>query len=163
MDLCLSICKFPVFQKTDHFLHFLNACAVPSQELTCGEYCFRHPVNPGHPPSLDPNTHRLTSMLMALSNTCGGVLYLDVNEQTVHGETEFSLFKSQLLSLPDIRESLVEISQGGDKSSWAIIAAKISSEPLFCNVENEAIELRIDLKGHVREEKNSLKGKGQEI
>ncbi len=79
------------------------------------------------------------------------------------GGREFSSFRSQLLSLPDIRESLIEISQPGDNTSWANIAAKQCQESLFCNFDNNCIKLRIDeIDGCILQEQCSHGSEGPE-
>ncbi len=137
------------------FLQDINTCVVPSEELICAEYCFRHCVNPYQHPCLDPNIHHLTALLTALSNTCGGVVLLCTPEKTVLEEREFRLFTSRLLSLPDIDGRLLKVSQTADKTSWAIIAKK-SNELLSCNFDNNCMKLCIDMSGQLQGEQCSL-------
>ncbi len=138
------------------FLHEITSCAVPPQELRCGEYCFRLCANPFQHPCLHRNIHHLTILLTALSNTCGGMVQLSIPERTMPGEREFSSFKSRLCSLPGIHQNLLAISQtGDDTSSWAIIAAKKCQETLFCNVDNSDVKLWIDINGQLLQEECS--------
>ena len=143
-------------------MYEINSCAVPSQELRCGEYCFRHCVNPFQHPCLDPNIHHLTVLLTGLSNTCGGVVQLSTAELPMLGAREFMSFKSRLCSLPGIRENLLETSQTEDNTSWAIIAAKKCQKTMYCNFNNSYMKLWIDINGQLVQEKCSQTGGGQE-
>ncbi len=146
----------PSIMDMGDFLHDINSCAVPLEELKCGEYCFHHCVNPFQHPCLDKKIHHLTALLRALSNTCGGIIQLSVSQRTVLGELGLSSFISRVLSLPDTREYLLEISQSAtDNTSSAIIAAKTCQKPLFCNVDNKCMKLSIDINGQLLQEECS--------
>ncbi len=147
----------------DNFLHDINSRSLPLGKLICSEYCFHYCINPFQHPCLDRSIHHLTSLLTALSNTCGGVVKLDIHDQTVLGESEFSSFKSRLLSLPEIHKNLVELFQGGYNTSLATIVAKRSPESLFCTFDNECTKLVIDINGHLLQERDREKGKGPEV
>ncbi len=130
-----------------------NARAVPPEDLTCSEYCFRVSMNPFQHPCLDPNIHHLTAVLTALSNTCGGVVYLSYPESTLVADELFCLFKSRLISLLDIHENLVEISQGGENTFWAITVAKTSRDPLPCKFHKKCVHLWVDIRGQLQQKK----------
>ena len=135
---------------------------MPSKELVCTEYCFRHCVNPFQHPCLDPKVHHLTALLTALSNTCGGVIQLCGPERTALDEGQFSSYMTRLLSLPGIHEHLVETSQGIGNSSWATIAAKKCRDTLQCEFENTCVKLWIDNHGQLQQTKCKCE-EGQEI
>ncbi len=145
----------------EDFLHEINSWAVPSQELKCGEYCFHHHMNPFQHPSLDRNIHHLTALLRALSKNCGGVVQLSTSERTMLKGREFNSFKSRLLSLPGICETVLETTQTGNDTSWAIIAAKKCQEKLFC-FDSSYMKLCIDINGQLLQEKCNQNG-GQEV
>ncbi len=145
----------------EYFLHEINSWVVPFQELKCGEYCFRHHMNPFQHPSLDRNIHHLTALLTALSKKCGGVVQLSTPERTRLEGREISSFKSRLLSLPGMCEHVIE-TQTGDDISWAVIAAKKCQETLTGNFDSSYMTLWIDINGQLLQEKCSQNG-GEEI
>ncbi len=146
----------------DDFLHEINSWAVPVQELKCGEYCFRHHMNPFQHPSLDRNIHHLTALLTALSKHCGGVVQLSTPERIILEGVEFSSFKSRLLSLPGICNNALE-TQAGDATSWAIIAAKKCQETLTGNFDSSYMTLWIDINGQLLQEKCNQKGGDEDL
>ncbi len=149
----------------EDFLDEINSSTVPSEELKCGEYCFHRYVNPFQHPYLDRNIYHLTTLLTALNNTCGGVVYLNTPMPIGLEESlgQFNLFTSRLFSLPDVQESLIEISQVRENTSWAVIAARKCHESLSCNFDNSYVKIWLDIHGKLLQEKCNHNVEGQEV
>ncbi len=141
----------------------LKTSAVPSDKLICSEYCFYHCMNPFQHPGLDQNIHKLIALLRALSNTCGGVVYLSSPKPKLVTTRQYSLFKRRLCSLPEIGETLLETSQSRQTTYWAIIVAKKSRDPLWYNFDNKCVELWVDIHGQLQQEKFSEENEGQQV
>ncbi len=152
----------PDKMNTDDFLHELNACAVPSKELTCGEYCFHQFMNPFQHPCFDQNIHHLTTLLTALSSTCGGVVYLNSREQIVLNEVQFSSFRLRLLALLDVFENLLEIFQDGNGRSWATMVVRKSQEALQCYFNYSCMKLCIGIHGQLEHNECTTDSEGLE-
>ncbi len=112
-------------------LHVLDRSAVLSTELRCPEYSFKLEVNPWQHPCLDKNIHHLAALIIALSNTCGGLIYLVANDpQTKIPSKVVGIFHSRLMELlPEAKISFIDVLLRSTKESiWTAIHLKKSEE-----------------------------------
>ncbi len=74
---------FPMFvlqpygpEDIGQYLVEVNACVVPGRQLRCADYAFKLPINPRQHPRFAKGIHHLMTMIVSLSNRCGGVVFL---------------------------------------------------------------------------------------
>ena len=58
------------------YIEHLNTFAVRSDQLICGDNCFRLPYNCRQDPKYDKHADILVSLIAALANGTGGVIFL---------------------------------------------------------------------------------------
>ncbi len=136
----------PKPENMEHFLHAVNAFALPPEELKCAEYCFQCRLNPMQDPSFGGNVHHRDVLLTALSNSCGGLVFQTAQE-TPHKTMEFSTFTNSSISTSlDVERSQLAVH---DKV-WSVIAAKRSKQIALYKLEGDEVELQIDINGKVQ-------------
>ncbi len=129
----------------DSLLTQCNAFVVEARDLECPEYCFKVPFNCFHHPRYNTNIHQLTAVILALSNSVGGVVILcrkpGQNERIEVGQ--FSFFKERLEGW-----ILKENDRGGadmmrflhmseDEAIWAMIFVepRVSTDLTSANID----------------------------
>ncbi len=119
-----------------------------SEELRCAEYCFQCCFNPWQDPSFDRNKHYIDALLRALSNSCGGLVFLTA-EETPHKTIQFSTFPPSSISLNDHLQC--EISKLGIPSNvWSVIAVKTSAATAPFYFNGDSVEVKIDIHGRLQ-------------
>ncbi len=143
----------PGLKSIDDFLDEINAFALPSDRLCCGEYCFQFGLNPWQHASFDDNIHHLDALLIALSNSCGGLVFLSTDEVTSHKKIQFSTFTApgslSTLSSREINHFAFP------RNVWSVIAVKPSAETAFYELNGCDVEISIDIHGLLQYVTNS--------
>ncbi len=96
--LVVSLQPLPT-SEVEKFVDEINSYAVDSKTTSRTEYSFQLQINPWQHPMLDRNIHHLLAILTALSNDCGGFVYLatDPCEMQLVAHEIFEQFKQRLL------------------------------------------------------------------
>ncbi len=122
-----------------------------SEEPRCAEYCFQFCFNPYQHPSFNYNKHHLDALLAALSNSCGGLVFLTA-EEAPQKTIQFSTFPPSSRSTSDRVES--ETSETSELdfpcNVWSVIKVKKSAETEPCDFNGERVEVKIDINGNLR-------------
>ncbi len=161
--------KSPNVQELDSFCQTLHNVIQPLADFKCAEYTFHCCLNPLQHPSFDRHIHHLTALVIALCNTCGGVIYLEAPEGIVREEFHFSIFKKYLieaLSIAGIPESLLEATElyTGSKFFCAILLSKQPKKPLPYKLDgNWDMALHIDVHGRLHHENATERGEHLDI
>ncbi len=139
----------------------LKDCCSGPDELCFPEYTYKLHMNPFQHPELDKNIHHLLTLLTALCNSCGGIIYLTLEdpETTVTNERleTFQQRLTELISiytkLPKEKVNFIHISLSlGTERAWSAIHLKSSKQttryqPLYPDREPMPLKCRINVSG----------------
>ncbi len=130
-------------KKVKHF-------AVPMGNPTCPEHCYSCSLSPIQHPCLDANIHHLLSLLRALCNTCGGVIFLTTPDGISQEEISFLRFQTrfrQVLLTSGFLECLVETYEyyACNTLFWGIIVANKGHQRLSYTLGRNALIFQIDV------------------
>ena len=170
---------FPMFvlqpygpEDIGQYLVEVNACVVPGRQLRCADYAFKLPINPRQHPRFAKGIHHLMTMIVSLSNRCGGVVFLTRQDWDAEADdTSLETFKSRLLGLvgtklqiPFDLITLIPTSQSlGNDRAWGAISVAISEKKLNYAFPFEGpVTYFIDHHGYVFCAKAPMDGCGQE-
>ncbi len=152
------------------FVKELNQFAMPTEDLLIAEYAFQVAINPHHHPMFDRCINHLVAMLVSLSNTCGGVVYLTGNPGIEVTKDKFDVFHQRLAQLvcseTKLPQEMMEVRQLENHKAWGCIIVeksqhKLSHSPLhptpsgtmvFCQYWNDILGF-IHARGAVSEDK----------
>ncbi len=120
---------------------------MPSDELRCAEYCFQCRFNPLQHPSFDDNMHHLDALLTALSNSCGGLVFLTAAEITSHKTIQFSTFNARKVSTSDrLEKSQLAV----PANVWSVTAVRKSAKTIPYELEDGDVQLKFDMQGKMQ-------------
>ncbi len=139
----------------------LNQCAVSTEAITTPEYAFQVTINPYQHPMFDRNMQHLLAMLVSLSNTCGGIVYLTANPELKVTTDAFSLFHNRLVELTcsetKLSQQLMVVRQLESHRAWGCIILEKSQQKLnYClwqptwNDKMTSAEYSNDILGFIR-------------
>ncbi len=104
-------------------------------------------MNPLQHPSFDDNMHHLDALLTALSNSCGGLVFQTIADETLCKKIKFSTFPAS----PSSTSGILEVSELGVPGNvWGVIAAKKSADIAPYTVNGEEVDVKIDIHGKLR-------------
>ncbi len=136
-----------MLENIENFLYDTNTFALPSDELRCAEYCFQSCFNPFQHPSFDGNMHHLDILLTAISNSCGGLVFLTTAEITSHKSIQFSTFTTPKVSTSDrLEKSQLAVSP----HVWSVIAVKKSAKATPYDLKGDEVEVKMDIHGKLQ-------------
>ncbi len=142
------------------FIKEVNTFLVPSRDLWCAEYCFQCDVNPYQHPRLDRNIHHLLAVAAALSNSCGGVIFLNVQETIPRTETSIlEAFRTRLMSTlgnSGIEKLEVLVITACDNASGLVAIKRTDSKVAFTTAAIERSELYMNVKGQIHARNSQL-------
>ncbi len=138
----------PSPEDLDDFAKKVVEFSIPIEDPTCPEHCYSCCVNPVQHPRHYANIHYLVALLIALCNTCGGVVFLTASEGMSPGKCTFSTFEKRLremLNTFHFPEGLIKMYKC-DAIFWGIIVSKNSHESrLLYHVGRKVLNFQIDV------------------
>ncbi len=152
-------------------LYELDQCAVSSAELWCPEYSFKLNVNPWQHPCMDKNIHHLLTLIAALCNTCGGLIYLiaDAPQERIPSKV-IEAFQSRLMELlPETKISFIHLSPHSWKDRpWVAIHLKksemtVKHAPWYARSDFSPLNFGTDLYGAICTEERSAQRQQAEL
>ncbi len=129
--------------------------------MSRAEYSFELQINPWQHPKLDQNIHHLLAILTALSNDCGGLVYLATgpSEMELPSHETFDRFKQGILhQITETTQLLVDIDEASEhlqqNKVWATIRVRETQGTVqYPNTETPGLckptEFRMGLSGHI--------------
>ncbi len=150
---------------------------MSTEEIISPEYAFQVSINPHQHPMFDRYIQHLLAMLVSLSNTCGGIVYLTANPIMKVTKGTFNAFHNRLLELTcretKLPQQLMEVRQLENHKFWGcVIVEKFQHKLNYCllqptkNSTMTCSEYWTDIlgfihaQGAISEENNDLIAKG---